>query len=126
LATPAFLFLAPTPTAAMNKSKSTMAQQIAHAALDFEQRQTGKRGPKRITVIMSEGTLVITLHEALSPAEKALAKSPAGAAHIQEFHRQLFATSSDALRQEITKITGMDVLEATAEDEQVSGAETQA
>ncbi len=79
-----------------------------------------------MTVVLSEGTLVITLHEALSPAEKALAKTPAGAAQIQEFHRQLFANSSDALRQEIKRITGMEVREATAEVEPVTGAVVQA
>ena len=69
---------------------------------------------------------MITLHEALSPAEKVLAKSPAGAAQVQEFHRQLFATSSDSLRQEIRRITGVDVREATAEVEPATGAVVQA
>ncbi len=110
----------------MNQSNSTMAQQIAQAAIAFEQRRSGNPGPKSVTVVLSKGTLVITLHEALSPAEKALAKTPAGAAQIQEFHRQLFANSSHALRQEIQRITGMEVLEATAEVEPVSGAVVQA
>src|SRR5271170_2054440 len=77
----------------MNKSKPTIAQQIAQAAIAFEQRRTGNHVPKSVTVVLSEGTLVITLHDALSPAEKALARSPAGAAQMQEFHRQLFASS---------------------------------
>jgi uncharacterized protein YbcI len=110
----------------MNKSKSTMAEQIAQAAIAFEQRRTGNHVPKSVTVVLSEGTLVITLHEALSPAEKAMAKSPTGAARVQEFHRQLFANSSDSLRQEIKRITGMEVREATAEIEPVSGAVVQA
>ncbi len=110
----------------MNKSKSTMAQQIAQAAIAFEQRRTGNHVPKSVTVVLSEGTLVITLHEALSPAEKAMAKSSTGAAQVQEFHRQLFANSSDSLRQEIKRITGMEVREATAEIEPVSGAVVQA
>jgi uncharacterized protein YbcI len=110
----------------MNKSTSTMAQQIAQVAIAFEQRRTGNHAPKSVTVVLSEGTLVITLHEALSPAERVLAKSPAGAAQVQEFHRQLFATSSDTLRQEIKRITGMDVREATAEVEPATGAVVQA
>ena len=110
----------------MNKSESTMAQQIARAAINFEQRRTGNHGPKSVTVVLSEGTLVITLHEALSPAERAVAKSRAGAAQIQEFHRQLFANSSDSLRQEIKRITGMEVREATAEVEPTTGAVVQA
>ena len=91
----------------MNKSRSTMAEQIAQAAIAFEQRRTGNHVPKSVTVVLSEGTLVITLHEALSPAERVLARSPAGAAQVQEFHRQLFANSSDSLRQEITRIVGV-------------------
>src|SRR5438034_4815987 len=110
----------------MNNSESTMAQQIAQAAIAFEQRRTGNHVPKSVTVVLSEGTLVITLHEALSPAEKAMSKSPAGAAQMQEFHRQLFASSSDSLRQEIKRITGMEVREATAEIEPASGAVVQA
>jgi uncharacterized protein YbcI len=109
----------------MNKSHSTMAERIARAAIAFEQRRTG-HVPKSVTVVLSEGTLVITLHEALSPAEKALAKSPAGAAQVQEFHRQLFANASSELRQEIASITGMEVREATAEVEPASGAVVQA
>jgi uncharacterized protein YbcI len=110
----------------MDNPRSTMAQQIAQAAIAFEQRRTGNYVPKAVSVVLSEGTLVITLHEALSPAEKELARTPAGAAQVQEFHRQLFASSSDALRQEINRITGMKVREATAEVEPGSGAVVQA
>ena len=110
----------------MNNPKSTLAQQIAQAAIAFEQRRTGNHVPKSVTVVLSEGTLVITLHEALSPAERVMARSPAGAARVQEFHRQLFANSSESLRQEIERITGMDVREATAEIEPASGAVVQA
>ena len=80
----------------MDKSNSTMAQQIAEAASAFEQLRTG-HGPKSVTVVLSEDTLVITLHGALSPAEKALAQTPAGAAQVQDFHRQLFTDSADSL-----------------------------
>jgi uncharacterized protein YbcI len=110
----------------MNKSKATMAQQVGQAAIAFEQRRTGNHVPRSVTVVLSEGTLVITLHEALSPAERALAQSPAGAAQMQEFHRQLFASSSEPLRQEIQRITGMAVREAAAEVEPASGAVVQA
>jgi len=110
----------------MNQSPSTMAQQIAQAAIAFEQRRTGNHGPKSVTVVLGDGTLVITLHDALTPAEKALAKNPAAAAQMQEYHRQLFASSSDSLRQEIKRITGMEVREATAEVEPLTGAVVQA
>src|SRR6202521_4398429 len=117
----------PSGTKPMEKSNAnSMAQQIAQAAIAFEQRRTGNHVPKSVTVVLSEGTLVITLHEALSPAEKALAQSPAGAAQMQEYHRQLFASSASSLRQEIHRITGMEVREATAEVEPTTGAVVQA
>src|SRR5204862_5525958 len=90
--------------------KPTMAQQIARAASAFEQQRTGNV-PTSVTVVHSDGTLVITLHGALSPAERALAKSPNGAAQVQEFHRKLFASASDSLRQEIKRITRVEVRE---------------
>lgn len=108
----------------MDNSNSTMAQQIAQAASAFEQRRTGLE-PKAVSVVLSEETLVITLHGALSPAEKALAKTPEGAAQVQDFHRQLFASSSESLRQEIKRITGVAVREATAEVEPATGTVVQ-
>ena len=105
----------------MDESNSTTAREIAEAASAFEQRQTG-RVPKSVTVVLSQETLVITLHGALSPAEKALAQSPAGAAEVQEFHRQLFSNSSDSLRQEIQRITGVEVREKAVEVEPTAGA----
>ncbi|HEV3083918.1 MAG TPA: DUF2294 domain-containing protein [Gemmataceae bacterium] len=101
-----------------------MAQQIAQAASTFEQERTGL-APSAVTVVLSEETLVITLHGALSPAEKALSKTPEGAAQVQEFHRQLFTTSSEPLRQEIKRITGVEVRESTAEVETATGTVVQ-
>jgi uncharacterized protein YbcI len=78
-----------------------------------------------VAVVLSGETLVITLQGALSRAEKDLAKSPEGAAQVQEFHRQLFANASDSLRHEIQKITGVQVREATAEIEATTGTVVQ-
>ena len=107
-----------------SKLNATMAEQVAQAARDFQQQRTG-HVPKAVTVVLSEDTLVITLHEALSPAERALAKSQAGAAKVQQFHRELFANSADTLRQEIKRITGVDVREAVAEVETATGTVVQ-
>jgi uncharacterized protein YbcI len=104
----------------MHESNASTARDIAKAASAFVRRQTG-RVPKSVTVLLSADTLVITLHGALSPAERALAQSPAGAAEVQEFHRQLFSNSSDSLRQEIKRITGVDVRQAVAEVEPTAG-----
>jgi uncharacterized protein YbcI len=101
-----------------------MAQRIAEAATTFQQQRTG-HAPKSVSVVLSGDTLVVTLHGALSPAEQAMAQSPQGAAKVQEFHRQLFHNASETLRQEIKRITGMDVREATAEVEPMSGAVVQ-
>src|SRR5947209_15534287 len=92
-------------TNSRDMSNSTMAEQIAQVAIAFEQRRTGHR-PQSATVVLSENTLVITLHGALSPAEKALAKSPEGAAQVQDFHRQVFTTAADSLWHEIKRISG--------------------
>jgi uncharacterized protein YbcI len=103
-------------------SNSTMAQQIAEAATAFQRQRTG-RAPTSVSVVLSGETLVVTLHGALSPAEQTLAQqSTEGAAKVQEFHRQLFLTASATLREEIRRITGLDVREATAEVAPVSGA----
>jgi len=68
---------------------------------------------------------VVTLHGALSPAEQLLAQSAVGAAQVQKFHRQLFANSCEPLRQEIKRIAGVDVRDATAEVEPTSGTVVQ-
>src|SRR5580692_1365480 len=108
----------------MIKSNSKMAKQIAQAAIAFEKKRTGHT-PTSVTVVMSDNTLMIALHGALSPAERALAKSPTGAAQVQDFHRQLFTSAADSLRQEIKRITGVEVREAVAEIEPTTGTVVQ-
>ena len=61
----------------MDKTESTMVQQLAEAATAFQLQQTG-HAPRDVTVVMSEDTLVVTLHEALSPAEQASGHEPGG------------------------------------------------
>jgi uncharacterized protein YbcI len=106
---------------AMSIPSLTMAQQIAQAASVFQLQRTG-HAPKAVTVVLSEDTLVITLHEALSPAEKSLSRNPEGAAQVQEYHRKLFQSSAELLRQEIRRITGFAVRESAVEVEPISGA----
>jgi uncharacterized protein YbcI len=104
----------------MTEYGTPLADQIARAANAFAQQTTG-HAPRSVTVVLNGDTLVVTLHGALSPAEKALASSPAGAARLQEFHRQLFSNSSNPLRQEIERLTGVAVREASAEVEPDTG-----
>lgn len=108
----------------MIKSDPTAAQQIAQAAIACQQERTGHE-PHSVAVFIGGDTVLITLHGALSPAEKALAQTPAGAAQVRDYHRQLFANSADKLRQEIRRITGVEVREAGTEGETKSGAVVQ-
>jgi uncharacterized protein YbcI len=97
-----------------------MAEQIAQAATAFQEQRTGHQ-PKSVSVLLGGDTLVITLHGALSPAEQAMVQSPEGAAKVQEFHRHLFLNASDTLRQEIQRITGMEVLEGSEDVDPTCG-----
>lgn len=105
----------------MNVQDTKVAQEIANIVRDYQTQSTG-HPPTAVSVVLSEDTLVITVHGALTPAEQSLVKTSAGAAQIQEFHRQLFASSSEPLREEIRRITGRNVKEAIAEVEPVTGA----
>ncbi len=108
----------------MDISKISIAQQIGRAAAVFEEQRTGI-APTAITVVLGEGTLVITLQGALSSAERAMAMTPDGAAKVQELHRQLFNTSAEPLRKEIKRITGVAVCEASAEVDAMTGTVVQ-
>jgi uncharacterized protein YbcI len=105
-------------------NSQTMAHQVAQAASAFQQQRTG-HAPRSTTVVFAKNTIVVTMHDALSPAEKALAKTAAGAAQVQEFHRQLFISTCESLRADIKRITGVEVREATAEIEAVTGTVVQ-
>ena len=104
----------------MNELESTVSKQLTELARTLQEQRTG-HAPTAVTVVLNEGTLVFTLHDALTPAERALAKSPAGASRVQEFHRQLFANCMDEMRNEISRITGHQVREAAAEIETATG-----
>jgi uncharacterized protein YbcI len=104
----------------MDRLPSTLTEQIAEVASALQQQRTG-HAPRAVNVVLSEEMLVVTMLDALTPAEKALAQSPAGAAQVQEFHRQLFSNSSESMRQEIQRISGRIVREAAAEVEAATG-----
>jgi uncharacterized protein YbcI len=106
---------------ATKSTSATISEQVAQVAKALQQQRTG-HAPKAVTVILGKDTLVITMHDALTPAEKALALNSIGAAQVQDFHRQLFLASAEALRKEIKRITGRDVREAAAEIVPATGA----
>ena len=89
----------------------------------FQPQLTGHK-PKSVSVAICGETLVITLRGALSPAEQAMAERPE-AAQVRELHRQLFLASSETLRQDIQRITGLVVLEDAAEVFLASGTMVQ-
>ena len=99
----------------------TMAQRVELAAAESQQIRAG-HVPTAVTATVSDNVLVITLHDALSKAEKALAQTAEGAAQVQDFHRRLFQSSVDVLRSEIKRITGVAVREAAVEIETSTGA----
>jgi len=105
----------------MDTSTPTIADQIAVTARTLQHQRTGHM-PESVTVVLEGRTLVITLHGALSAAEQSLARSSEGLARVQEYHRELFQSSCDLLRQEIGRITGTDVHEASAEIQPKTGA----
>lgn len=102
------------------KPDQTMAQQVAEAVRAFQCKQTG-HSPRTVTVVLSDDTLVVTLYEALSPAEVTLSQTPEGADQVQQYHRQLFESSAAELRGEIRRITGVAVCEAAVEIESTTG-----
>lgn len=104
----------------MNDTEKTMVEEIAQLAIACQAERTGHT-PTSAAVVLSDDTLVITLYEALTPAERAISQNSAGAAQVQEFHRQLFLNSTAKLRTEIKRITGREVCEAAAEIEATTG-----
>ena len=105
----------------MKETNSDIVHQLARLASRFQEQRTG-HAPKEANVVLDDDLLIVTLRDALTPAEKALARSPKGAAQVQDFHRQLFADSTDEMWREIKRITGRQVREASAEIETATGA----
>jgi uncharacterized protein YbcI len=107
----------------MSEQPSTEAitRELAGIALAMQAERTGHT-PKAVTVVASNETVVVTLHEALTPAEKILARTETGASKVEEYHRALFAVSCDELRKEIQRLTGRKVREAAVVVEPATGA----
>ena len=100
---------------------AAMSKELADIALAMQSERTGHT-PKAVTVVASDETVVVTLHEALTPAEKVLARTEAGASKVEDYHRALFAVSCNELRREIQRLTGRKVREAAVVMEPASGS----
>ena len=108
-------------SASSAESLNSISKELAGIALAMQTERTG-HSPKAVTVVAGPETVVVTLHEALTPAEKLLARNAAGAAKVEEYHRALFAVSCDELRQEVQRLTGQRVREAAVVVEPATGA----
>jgi uncharacterized protein YbcI len=102
-------------------TSANFSKELAEIALTMQSERTGHT-PKAVTVVASDETVVLTLHEALSPAERILARTESGAAKVEQYHRALFAVSCDELRLEIQRLTGRKVREAAVVVEPATGA----
>jgi len=98
----------------------TMARQVARVVRAHHQQQTGQ-SPSSVTVVLCEGSLVITLHGTLTAAEQAMVRIPDGVVRLEEVQRQLFASSWDVLREEVKRIMGVEIHEETAEVQASTG-----
>jgi|SRR5687767_10266429 len=108
----------------MTQFETSIAKQVAQAAAICHLERTGQ-ACESVAVVLSGDTLVVTLHGALSPAERALSGTLEGAGKVQEYHKRLFTSALEPLRQQIKKIVGAEVLEATAEIEATKGTMVQ-
>jgi len=106
---------------AVTTPSPSIPKELAQIALSLQSERSG-HVPKAVTVVASDETVVVTLHEALTPAEKILARSTAGAAQVEGYHRALFAVSCDQLRAEIQRLTGRTVKESAVVIEPATGA----
>ena len=104
----------------MNTSGPTMAHQIAQAAISLEKRLTGHERKWRVA-FMNDDPIVIAVHASLTADEVAQTQCMGGGARIKEVHRALFAACRNSMRQEIERITGMEVSEASVDTEPAAG-----
>ena len=105
----------------MQETDSSVAQQIARAAAAFVCQRTG-HVPAAVEVAQSSEMLVITLHNASALAEQAQLRQSEGTAELHEVYRELFTGSSDWLRQEVGRITGLQMGAVTVADKAPTGA----
>ena len=84
----------------MNETSLHISQQLAHVASVLQQQRTGL-APKAVTAVLSEDTLVVTLHDALAATiEAVLEAQESHAAHVTAAYRLTFDQQADAYRVE--------------------------
>ena len=95
-----------------------MAQQIARSTIAFGEQRLCRK-PISATVVLGGYSMVIAMHGVLTSAEQTLVTSSTGTTQVREFQKQLHQLFVNPLRQEIWRITGLEL-------RQVAKAETTA
>ena len=81
-----------------------MAQQVLRAASTFQEQRTDGV-PHSVAIDLGDDTLVITLKEVVSPAEKTLSKSGTDAVQMREIYRHFIADALASLRQHMKALS---------------------
>jgi uncharacterized protein YbcI len=97
-----------------------LSERIARAAIAVHEQQTSQEA-RSVRVVMAGKMITVTLTGILSPAEQAMARTPAGATKVQDFHRELSLHWSDALCSQIQQIVRLEVQEVRADADPTSG-----
>ena len=89
-------------------------EKLAEFAGSQQQLRTG-HSPKKVDAAFVGDALVMVMHDALTAVEKKLSLNPNGTNQLRDFHRQLFFSSSNAMKEKIVSITGREVIETESE-----------
>ncbi|MFM8635571.1 MAG: Na-translocating system protein MpsC family protein [Planctomycetia bacterium] len=98
-----------------------LARQVALATGSFEHLLLG-RAPTSVSVVAHDEWMVVNVHESLSPLERRLARDEAGRTRVQEYHRELFESTLDALRDHVRQATGVTLQSGMAHVEPATGS----
>lgn len=104
----------------MTYSSLTITAKVAHTVHDFQRQRTGYT-PKSVTVVLSDGMMVITLLEALTPAETILCQTEKGTVRLRDFHAELVRDSLGLLGAEIERISGIPLQEVVVDIDSITG-----
>lgn len=89
----------------MEKLASTIpAQPVVRAANTLQEPRTD-RVPKSVAIDLGDDTLVITLEEVVSPAEKTAPRAGAEAIQMRAIYRQFIADALASLRQHMNALS---------------------
>ena len=96
---------------------------VAQAAGAFEHLLFG-RTPISVTVAIKDESMVVTMLESFSPLERRLSRDDAGRRRVDEFHRALFDSTLDALRDHVRQTAGVDLRGAVVHVDAETGSIT--